>query len=721
MKKKLLAVLITLFTLLNTITNLVYAEPKEKVIVISMNRTSLTQFMEIPYLNKELSKRGYVGLMNIRGDKGTSDKRAYATIGAGSRTNMKDDEVIDFETANDDNKVLYESSVGQRPGYINNISINREIKSNVEEGEYSSTLGSLGQALKENKLSAAVIGNADIGTEEIELNRDIALMAMDNFGRVQKGNIDNINIEDNTMPFGIRTDYQKLVLETKKYYDNSDVVFVELGDTYRLDLYRDYLNKKTYAKTQKEIYKNVSDYLNEVSNIINQNDKVYILSSFPGDLDYKNKRRLSPVLLFDGQEKGLLKSATTRRDGIIGNVDIGVDILNNFDVKSDKMIGRSLEKINKDDNIDYLNSEYEKIVSIANIRMYIINTFIGCVALTWLIAIAAMFIRKKIPNNKIIFKPLREIIKFGLIMPLVFLISPIYNFKTPLTITLGIIITTAILYLIGIKLFKNDIKQMCLYSFLAILAILIDAATGSYLMQNGIMSYDAIVGARYYGVGNEYEGITIGATIFTLAVLLNYKKIPKWAVMVISLITLFISGYPGMGANVGGSISNTVAFLFFILLIYDIKLDFKKIVLLGIMAMGAVGIFAVIDIVAGTQSHLSVFINQILVEGPGAIVQTFARKIAMNVKIAQTSAWSNILFLSIIIIVVMMFRPPTHLKNLANKYPYIFKGWIASLVGCIVTLLVNDSGIVAAATAIIYVLIPLLVITIDTSVLNKND
>jgi hypothetical protein len=262
---------------------------------------------------------------------------------------------------------------------------------------------------------------------------------------------------------------------------------------------------------------------------------------------------------------------------------------------------------------------------------------------------------------------------------------------------------------------------MCLYSFLATAAILIDAATGSYLMQNGIMSYDAIVGARYYGVGNEYEGITIGATIFTLAALLNYKKIPKWAVMVFSLITLFISGYPGMGANVGGSISNTVAFLFFILLIYDIKLDFKKIILLGIMAMGAVGIFAVIDIVAGTQSHLSVFVNQILVQGPSAIVQTFARKIAMNVQIAQTSSWSNILLLAIIIIVVMMFKPPTHLKNLANKYPYIFKGWIASLVGCIVTLLVNDSGIVAAATAIIYVLIPLLVITIDISVLNKND
>ena len=60
------------------------------------------------------------------------------------------------------------------------------------------------------------------------------------------------------------------------------------------------------------------------------------------------------------------------------------------------------------------------------------------------------------------------------------------------------------------------------------------------------------------------------------------------------------------------------------------------------------------------------------------------------------------------------------MKNISNKYPMIFKGFIASMVGCLITLLVNDSGIVAAATASIYILIPILVISINM-IIFKNE
>ena len=45
------------------------------------------------------------------------------------------------------------------------------------------------------------------------------------------------------MPFGISTDYDKLKSETKKYYENNDAIFVELGDTYRLDEYKNNARK----------------------------------------------------------------------------------------------------------------------------------------------------------------------------------------------------------------------------------------------------------------------------------------------------------------------------------------------------------------------------------------------------------------------------------------------------------------------------------------------
>ena len=88
MKKKLtsLLLLVSMFFLI-FISNS-YAEEQKKTIVINMNKTNLDYMDNIPILKEELSKRGYVGLMNIKGDGGSDDKRAYATIGSGGRVNI---------------------------------------------------------------------------------------------------------------------------------------------------------------------------------------------------------------------------------------------------------------------------------------------------------------------------------------------------------------------------------------------------------------------------------------------------------------------------------------------------------------------------------------------------------------------------------------------------------------------------------------------------------
>ena len=184
------------------------------------------------------------------------------------------------------------------------------------------------------------------------------------------------------------------------------------------------------------------------------------------------------------------------------------------------------------------------------------------------------------------------------------------------------------------KFRKDDIKQMGFYAFLTIGLIIIDCVIGTPLMKSGIMSYDAINGARYYGVGNEYEGVTIASAVFALAVLLNYKKISKWLAVVLSLVILITSAMPSMGANVGGAISECVAYLLFILLIFDVKLDLKKIIMIGVATVLIVVAFAGLDFLMGTESHLAVFTNQIIQEGPAAIFNTFGRKIQMNLKVS---------------------------------------------------------------------------------------
>jgi len=301
------------------------------------------------------------------------------------------------------------------------------------------------------------------------------------------------------------------------------------------------------------------------------------------------------------------------------------------------------------------------------------------------------------------------------------MIATLFNFKSQIGILFGIFLVASILYLLGRVLFKDDLKHMGFFSGATILLIVLDSILGTYMMKNNIMSYDAIVGARYYGIGNEYGGVIIGSSIFAISVLMNYKEIPKWTVILASLVILITCAYPSMGASVGGAISECVAYLLFIFLIFNIKIDLKRILILGFSAVVVVAVFAYLDIVSGAESHLSGFVQQIMLKGPGQIIQTFTRKIEMNIKIAQTSVWVNILLAGIGIMAVLIFKPSKHFKRVMIEYPIIFKGLVSSVVGCIVALLVNDSGIVAAATASIYIFIPVVIISINMIIFNESN
>jgi len=59
-------------------------------------------------------------------------------------------------------------------------------------------------------------------------------------------------------------------------------------------------------------------------------------------------------------------------------------------------------------------------------------------------------------------------------------------------------------------------------------------------------------------------------------------------------------------------------------------------------------------------------------------------------------------------LIVAFFRPIYLIKELKNHYPEMFNGLFAIILGSIAALIANDSGIVAAATMLIYAVAPLL-------------
>ncbi len=706
LNKKFMTLFLAVFLLFNMTSDISIAQEKGKVILININRTSLSDLDAIQSLKKEMDKRGYVALMNIKASKGTSDIRSYASIGAGTRSYLNTED-IDFRTLSDENKDIYLRRSAISPKLINNLNMNKLLKANLE-GEFDAFPGALGYELKKNNRNIALLGNADT---DLDTHREACLIAMDENGQIEKGNISSLNINDNLMPFGIRTDYVKLLEETKKYYKNNDLTVIELGDTYRLDLYKDNLNENAYKIMKESINKNISNYLNEVFKMTKQQDRIYIVSPYPKMEAYKNGYRLSPIVLFEGDGKGLLYSDTTRRVGIIGNIDIAADILNYFDVQPTMMVGKTMHKKEHNNPVDFLLKDYDKIVSTSNIRFPVLYTYAVLEMIIWMLCLIAIFFRSSIPKKS--FEILSSILTFTMSIPLVLLIAPLLKLKSEISIISAVVIFLMITYYAIHKFVKEDIYKLIMLSLLVAIGVLIDGATGQNMIKNSLLGYDPIIGARYYGIGNEYMGVLIGSLILSLAGLMEKGKIGKKFASVMMVFAVVILGFPKMGANVGGTITAVFCFLYFVLTLYNIKIDIKKLAFISIAVVGVVAVMAIIDIYfIGSKSHLAGAIEKIASGGPMVILGIIQRKIAMNLKLIGISIWSKVLILGLVVVGTLFYKPFGMLKKLCDMYPYFAKGWSAIIVGTIVGFLVNDSGVISAATGIAYVIIPVLVLVI---------
>ncbi|MDO7203016.1 hypothetical protein Q5M85_00830 [Paraclostridium bifermentans] len=64
------------------------------------------------------------------------------------------------------------------------------------------------------------------------------------------------------------------------------------------------------------------------------------------------------------------------------------------------MVGRAFEEVNKEDNISFINHEFDKMVSMLGVRTPIVNTTVGIVAAAWIICtVLLIFFRKKLPKK----------------------------------------------------------------------------------------------------------------------------------------------------------------------------------------------------------------------------------------------------------------------------------------------------------------------------------
>ncbi|UUZ83026.1 hypothetical protein LJK88_03380 [Paenibacillus sp. P26] len=89
------------------------------------------------------------------------------------------------------------------------------------------------------------------------------------------------------------------------------------------------------------------------------------------------------------------------------------------------------------------------------------------------------------------------------------------------------------------------------------------------------------------------------------------------------------------------------------------------------------------------------------------------RKLQMNLHLIRVSAWSKVLLTGLAVLTVLVLRPKGRFRRWEERYPYLMHGCYANVIGTLAALVLNDSGIVAAAVMIVYSSIPPLLLNLE--------
>jgi hypothetical protein len=240
------------------------------------------------------------------------------------------------------------------------------------------------------------------------------------------------------------------------------------------------------------------------------------------------------------------------------------------------------------------------------------------------------------------------------------------------------------------------------------------------MIKSSVLGYDPMAGARYYGVGNEYMGIIIGCSILVCSVVYQMwpKKLVLWGIGIFLAVQALLISAPGLGANTDGVLTAPAAFLVTLMLMSDIRVSLRNVVIMVSLVGVAVLGLAAFDLnrPPELQSHIGRAANQVLAGGWREALTIITRKASMNFKLMRYTVWSKVFLAMLAALVILIYRPVGAMSRIKSDYPRLFQGFSGILVGAVVGLIVNDSGIVAAATTSIYMIAPVLLL-----ILSQDD
>lgn len=688
----------------------------KKAVIIVMDFIDVSDLLNAntPNLDRLIEKSA-TGLMNVRA-KNTNPSSPYMSIGSGLKIGTVPNAELSFnsneniavlpyvfqnQNATVKAKNLYFTFTGKTPPAEGVVNIYIEmLKNTAFKYKPPYEPGQIGKIARENGLKVAVIGNADTISM---LNRNIVLMAMDENGQVPLGNVSqNITRVNPLVLGGLQTDHQAMLSYINKYLPESDILFIDFGDTSRVE--NDGINAAPdiIEKQRKQALERNDQLLGEILSAIDLNKTMLIIMS-PNPskkMIEENNLGLTPIIVhYPEGKKGLLTSPTTRREGIVVSGDILPSIFSFFD-REIVPASQGMQVIDKNNHLNDLQNKLLFFKNLRTNRLPLNITFM-------ITAIASILLGYAITSRRQnhLYQHMDKVIFTALCMPVVFLFISFTGYQS---IFISIILTLLLslsLALILLKIFADRLKGLFILTSATALLLIIDIFSGSALMLNSPLGSDAIAGGRFYGIGNDYMGILIASAVVATSLGINKFKAQNKFIIILSSLPLLIAslaiGYPELGANVGGFIASLFTWGVFVLVMSQDKLNIRKIIVTGLLSVFIVVAIASLDAFLNPNpSHAGRAIQSLLNGGSQAFLSIIRIKLGILASTVLHSVWTLVLIIEIILL--FLCKNKNILSRIKSEYPFINKAITILMAAAAVVFAVNDTGVIAASFILLY-------------------
>lgn len=642
--------------------------------------------------DKMLWKQATIGAMNVRPNGPYSYLNNMVTLSTGEKA-VGIQEWNSFEAGETVHGIGIRDWMLQVSGEIPDNTLFhpdlQQLSEKNSERYHRGNVGRLGSLLEEAGVGRAVYGHSDTIEERVRYG---SLLLMDEEGMV-RGELNQAVTKNRSAPYGLEMDVEYLINKLSTDVEGQRVTVIEWGDLYRLYHQQPDMDETHFQKKRHQQLRRLSSFLERIL-LENKAEEVWLLAPMMHKQAYDEKQQLAPVFYWGEGEGGFLTSSTTRQPYLVSSIDVVPTILQSLGISTeDKWAGHTIVRENSG-NVDkgVFFKKIDEIVFIYKSRASVLSTYISCLVLALIgAAVFSFFGTKKQDTWRLV---IRLLLLSALWSPFWFLaLSGIMKWIGVAGFVLTLIGAS---FLCGYIVQRLSRKPIFWIGAMTFLILTIDVCLGSPFMQRSYLGYDPIIGARYYGIGNEFAGVyLISAQMLLHPLLLGQRKMISLISCILMLLFLvLILGKNTLGTNAGATLSAGIALSFLLYRIIGLKWSWRNISVLFAVMAGAVFFLLYLLQLSGEQTHIGAAFQRLWSGDVMYIIDTIQRKLAMNLKIFRHSNWTQLFITSYLLGAIILWRKHLQVGE-RNKQLFLQTGVVSSFA----LLVLNDSGVVAAATS----------------------